>query len=296
MIKIMNKMKKVITILAAAAMICACGNTPVVKTIAELESANEALVQQWKDAQKAIQEDATLDDEAKNAKMEAEYERISGEFCEYNKSVVLSKAADSIKVAAFQNISYMLEQDELSALIEKLPEELKAEESVAAVIKSLNAKIATAEGQKFVDFTVEHVYGFDRSMDPKPLKKEVKFSDYVGNGKYVLVDFWSPWCGPCWREIPKIKAVYEKYRGENLNVLGIEVWGRQSVQVTMDKAAELGIDWDQINNAQSIPTEIYGIEGIPHLMLIGPDGTILKRGLRGAQIEEEVAKYVQPNE
>jgi hypothetical protein len=50
--------------------------------------------------------------------------------------------------------------------------------------------------------------------------------------------------------------------------------------------------WDQINNAQSIPTEIYGIEGIPHVMLIGPDGTILRRGLHGAGIEEAVAEYI----
>jgi hypothetical protein len=64
--------------------------------------------------------------------------------------------------------------------------------------------------------------------------------------------------------------------------------------VTLETAAELGINWKQITNAMSIPTEIYGIEGIPHIMLIGPDGTILKRGLHGDSIEAEVAKYVKP--
>jgi len=64
--------------------------------------------------------------------------------------------------------------------------------------------------------------------------------------------------------------------------------------VTIDTAAELGMNWLHINNAGSVPTSIYGIEGIPHLMLIGPDGTILKRGFHGAEgIEAAVSEYLK---
>ncbi len=73
-------------------------------------------------------------------------------------------------------------------------------------------------------------------------------------------------------------------------MLSIAVWEREPVEVTISTAAELGVNWNQINNAGSVPTEIYGIEGIPHIMLIGPDGTILKRGLYGASVEEAVAE------
>jgi thiol-disulfide isomerase/thioredoxin len=107
------------------------------------------------------------------------------------------------------------------------------------------------------------------------------------------VDFWAPWCGPCKREIPNLKAVYDKYAGKNFDILSIAVWERQPVQVTIDTAAELGMNWSHINNAGSVPTEIYGVEGIPHLMLIGPDGTILKRGFHGAEgINAAVAEYL----
>jgi thiol-disulfide isomerase/thioredoxin len=132
-----------------------------------------------------------------------------------------------------------------------------------------------------------------RSVPPQPKYADVKFSDYVGKGKYILVDFWAPWCGPCKREIPNLKAVYDKYAGKNFDILSIAVWERQPVQVTIDTAAELGMNWSHINNAGSVPTEIYGIEGIPHLMLIGPDGTILKRGFHGAEgINAAVAEYL----
>ena len=138
------------------------------------------------------------------------------------------------------------------------------------------------------------MYGYDRSMDPQPLKKEVKFSDYVGKGTYVLVDFWSPWCGPCRREIPNIQKVYEQYKGKGLEVLSIAVWERKPQSHTIETAAELGMDWHHINNAQSVPTDIYGIGGIPHLMLIGPDGTILKRGFHGLEgIEAAVAEFIK---
>ena len=146
----------------------------------------------------------------------------------------------------------------------------------------------------FVDFTVEHVYGYDRSMDPHPLKQEVKFSDYVGKGTYVLVDFWSPWCGPCRREIPNIQQVYEQYKDKGLQVLSLAVWERKPQSHTIETAAELGMDWLHINNCGQIPTDIYGVEGIPHLMLIGPDGTILKRGFHGLEgIRAAVAEYLQ---
>ena len=69
--------------------------------------------------------------------------------------------------------------------------------------------------------------------------------------------------------------------------------GHNYVAKTAVAAREEGVVWNQIVNAKEIPTDIYGIEGIPHIMLIGPDGTIIKRDLRGAEIEATVAKYVQ---
>ena len=120
------------------------------------------------------------------------------------------------------------------------------------------------------------------------------FQEIVVNAdRKVLLDFWAPWCGPCKREIPNIKAVYDKYHGDKFDVLSIAVWERQPVEVTIETAQRLGMDWNQINNAKTEPAELYGVEGIPHLILFGPDGTILKRGFHGAEIEEIVSSYIE---
>ena len=154
---------------------------------------------------------------------------------------------------------------------------------LAACGGSVTAKIGTNEGAKFTDFTIQQVEGDESS--------KVSLSDYVGKGKYVLVDFWASWCGPCRREIPNIAAVYDKYAGEDFDVLGVAVWDKP--EDTAAAVKELGMKWNIISNAQKVPTEIYGINGIPHIILFGPDGIILKRDLRGPAIEAEVAKYVK---
>ena len=192
------------------------------------------------------------------------------------------------------NLRGMIEDEQVAEIISKMPESMLENEKVAYLKKGLDARKATAEGLMYTDFTVEHVYGYDRSIDPQPLKKEVKFSDYVGKGTYVLVDFWSPWCGPCRREVPNIKEVYEQYKDKGLEVLSLAVWEKKPQSHTIETAGELGMDWLHINNCGNVPTDIYGVEGIPHLMLIGPDGTILKRGFHGLEgIQAAVAEYIK---
>ena len=137
---------------------------------------------------------------------------------------------------------------------------------------------ATAVGSMFKDFAAEYN------------EKTTKLSDFVGKGQYVLVDFWASWCGPCRKEIPNLINVYDKYKGKKFNVLGVTVSDRPA---DSERAIEeLGINYPQILNTPDSCADIYGINGIPHIILFGPDGTILERDLRGNDIEIAVKKYL----
>ena len=222
------------------------------------------------------------------------YDDFVEDYKTFNIKAAEANSDNKVALMALQNLMGMIEDEQTEAIISKMSEELKQDDFVAYLQKGLDARKTTKEGMKFTDFTVEHVYGYDRSMDPQPLKQEVKFSDYVGKGTYVLVDFWSPWCGPCKREIPNIQQVYNQYKDKGLEVLSLAVWEREPQSHTIETAAKLGMDWLHINNCGQVPTDIYGVEGIPHLMLIGPDGTILKRGFHGLEgIQEAVAEFIK---
>lgn len=144
--------------------------------------------------------------------------------------------------------------------------------------KMRNALANTKEGNLFADFKVEYN------------GKVQRLSDYVGKGKYVLVDFWASWCNPCRMEIPTIIDLYKKYRNKGFEVVGVAVSDKP--EHTLNAIKELGIPYPQIINGGLIPMETYGVSGIPHIILFAPDGTILKRGLRGAEIEKAVREYL----
>ena len=271
--------------------------TPKVSVQERLNSYNaeeEELMEQYKSARKEIFADSLLTQEEKSAKFEVFYEGFIGGYVDHQVAAVEANTDNFVAVFALNGLRGELEDSEMDSLIGSLAPAIQENKYVSSMKKALTARLATAAGSMFTDFAVEHVYGYDRSIDPKPLKKEVKFSDYVGKGTYVLVDFWSPWCGPCRREVPNIKTVYDKYKNKGLEVLSLAVWERKPQSHTIEVAGELGMDWLHINNCGSVPTDIYGVEGIPHLMLIGPDGTILERGFHGLEgIEAAVAEHLK---
>lgn len=191
---------------------------------------------------------------------------------------LLSKDNGSIaSLMALNDLQYSLPAEQMDSLLNSLDASLQENEAVAKMKKVTASKLATAEGQKFADFDVNGV----------------KLSDYVGKGKYVLVDFWAAWCGPCKAEIPNIKNVYDKYHGDNFDVVSVAVWDRPGYN-TADTAKAYGVNWNQIVGGNTLPAETYGIQYIPHIILFGPDGTILKRDLRGEDIEKAIAEHVQP--
>ncbi len=143
----------------------------------------------------------------------------------------------------------------------------------------LDAKKATAVGQKYRDFE-----GLNDNSDP------VKLSDYVGHGKYVLLDFWASWCGPCRGELPNLKALRKQYTEDQLTIVGVAVMDKMENHL---KAVEdEKVTWPQIVSEEEA-TQLYAIRGIPQIMLIAPDGTIVARDLRGAKIGEKLAEVIK---
>lgn len=193
---------------------------------------------------------------------------------EYNAYMLKAvKANHGNVISLLAATSLELEDDaQMLEVLKSLDPVFQEDPRVKKMIEAFDASAKTAEGQMFTDFEVDGV----------------KFSDYIGQGKYMLVDFWASWCGPCRREMPNIRAVYDEFHGDSFDVLSVAVWDKPAD--TERAAQEEGIVWNQIINAQKVPTDIYGIQGIPHIILFGPDGTILKRGLRGEMIREAVVE------
>lgn len=222
----------------------------------------------------AIRSDKSLSSEQKKAQQEAILQDVSSKLSVIAKEALQAHPNDAIGLQALQDLLSMEDVTLSSAenYLTQVGEKLRTAPSITKIIELLRRQDATKAGAMFTDFA-----GVDSQNNP------VRLSDYVGKGHYVLVDFWASWCGPCRREITHLKKVRDTYTSKGLVILGAVVWDEMADHLQAIK--DLQVTWPQILNKNE-PTELYGISGIPQVMLFDPTGKIVQRDLRGEAIDQ----------
>lgn len=201
---------------------------------------------------------------------------LTKECCEQNKQM-------KFPALFLSRVASVMERDELIKLAEEGNPAYMSTAMADGIKKRIEGWKRQRVGEMFTDLEMQDVDG-----------KSHKLSEYVGKGKYVLIDFWASWCGPCRRSMPTVKKLYDAYKDKGFDIVGLSFDNNKDNWTGAIKKLEL--PWHHLSDLkgwQSLAARTYGIDAIPATLLIGPDGKIVAGNLSAEEVEEKLKELLK---
>jgi len=222
--------------------------------------------------------------EEKQQRAMAEIERLNERFSR----IVVAAADRNVKnelgyfLLTFYPENIIPNEDRLR-LLKLLPDQMRQRPLVQQIEQQIGNIVNTSEGATIRDFTMP-------TLTDAPLS----IMSEVGKNRLTVIDFWASWCAPCRQEMPFMLALYKEYKGRGLGIVGISL--DDSKDAWQKATDQLAIPWPQMSDLkgwENAAAQMFNITSIPHTIVVDQQGKILKRGLRGDQLEQFIAAQLK---
>lgn len=239
-----------------------------------VKALNESL-KPFYDEMEKLGDDLRSNNSAIAAAAEKKYDEISDKMTQVIYNHILSHLDQKMSAKFLSDNRYTLTEEQQNEILSKADSTFKAQPYIDGMIRHLEVLSKVAVGMKFTDFEMADQGG-----------KMHKLSEFVGTGKVVLIDFWASWCPPCRREMPHLVDLYEQYKSKGFDIVGISLDSKADAWAKGVK--DLGITWTQLSDLQgwkNAGAALYGVNSIPHTVLVDREGTIIAKNIHGEEID-----------
>ena len=228
---------------------------------------------------------AMMDDtmtESLDVELTSAYEKVADEAKTLNYNFIKDNIDNELGQYIFMTSSGMFDIDQQKEILAMTNDEYKSKKNIKRIVDRLESSEAVEIGKEFVDFTMKNQEG-----------EYVSLSDFAGKGKYVFVDFWASWCGPCRDEMPNVVNAYNKYKNKDFEIVGVSL--DKDYDKWIQGIKDLNMTWPQMSDLklwESSVVELYAIQSIPHTILLDKEGKIIAKNLRGEMLDSKLAELL----
>jgi peroxiredoxin len=218
-------------------------------------------------------------DTAFTAQLNREYRQLLNERSQKQQQFVRDHPDSYFSVVAIsESVSSKFDVDEIEPLFLSINEKYRETYSGKAFAQRIEAAKTIGIGKNAPDFT-------QNNPDGNP----VSLSDFLG--KYVLLDFWASWCGPCRQENPHLVKAYAAYKDKGFEILGVSLDNKDGKEAWVNAIEKDGLTWTQVSDLNAWNNAVarfYGVRAIPQSFLIDPQGIIIAQDLRGEALKKKL--------
>jgi len=203
---------------------------------------------------------------------------IEAQEAEINKQFIKDNPDSYISMVALEGYAYGADYVDIAPLFEGLSPAVKATKAGKEFAERLPKIKAIALGATAPEFAEADTSG-----------KIVSLSSF--RGKYVLIDFWASWCGPCRAENPNVAKAFNRFKGRNFTIIGVSLDQPTGKEKWLKAIHKDGLNWTQVSDLKywdSKTAALYAVRGIPQNFLLDPNGKIIAKNLRGNDLEEKL--------